>query len=556
MESLIGYLNAINSVMLSVPVLLTLLGTGIVFTFWSGFCQYRSLTHGAFLVSGGLDSADGPGAISHFQALSAALSATVGLGNIAGVAIAVELGGPGAVFWMWLVGFVGMAIKSFEVLLSMLYRNTEDPNNPHGGTMWVAKTGLPERFPALKSISGIVGGLFCIPLLMFAFTGGNMFQAWSVATSTEVYFGVPSWITGVVLAVLVGLVIIGGIKRIGQIASLIVPVMCGIYLLCGIIVIGINYEAVPGMFKLIFTSAFNPTEASGAFMGATFGVAFIFGMKRALFSSEAGLGSAPIAHSAVRTKEPATEGVVAGLEPFVDTIVVCTITALVILISGVWNRAPSSTWENTPVMQQVDGGYVPAVNTIASTEEMRSGDTVFALADIRSAAGDTRVARIYGELESAGPELVEITWFPEEIAANEAISLREPGVFKDYPGAAMTARAFDLGVEGMGRYMVTIAIMMFALSTIITWSYYGEQGWVYMTGGRGVIIYKMIWCVVIVIPCLGFIRRITEIDTISTVALGFMMAVNLPLMWLMGSRAMAAWKDYFRRFNAGEIKEV
>ncbi|MEN8718783.1 MAG: amino acid carrier protein, partial [Oceanococcaceae bacterium] len=321
MDSFIALLERINAVMLSVPVLLALLATGVLFTVWSGFCQYRSLTHGVGLVSGRWQSGDGPGAISHFQALAAALSATVGLGNIAGVAIAVELGGPGAVFWMWMVGLAGMAIKTFEVTLSMLYRNTSDPANPHGGTMWVARNGLREISPLLGKLGPLIGGLFCLPLILFAVTGGNMFQAWSVATNTEIYFGVPMWITGLLLAAVVGMVILGGIRRIGQIAGTIVPFMCGIYILCGLGVILYNASDLPAVFRLIFTSAFNPAEASGAFMGAGVGTAFIFGMKRALFSSEAGLGSAPIAHSAVKTKEPVTEGVVAGLEPFVDTLV-------------------------------------------------------------------------------------------------------------------------------------------------------------------------------------------------------------------------------------------
>lgn len=554
MDSFIALLDRINAVMLSVPVLLALLGTGVLFTFWSGFCQYRSLTHGVGLVSGKWQSGKGPGAISHFQALSAALSATVGLGNIAGVAIAVELGGPGAVFWMWVVGFAGMAVKSFEVTLSMLYRNTDDQTNPHGGTMWVARNGLPQAFPGIGRWGGFIGGLFTLPLILFAVTGGNMFQAWSVATNTEVYFGVPTWVTGVILAVAVGMVILGGIRRIGQIAGMVVPFMCGLYLLCGIGVIIMNAEAIPGVFKLIFYSAFNPTDASGAFMGASVGTAFIFGMKRALFSSEAGLGSAPIAHSAVKTSEPATEGVVAGLEPFIDTIVVCTITALVILSSGAWNRAPTAQWQHAPAIEaNASGMFAPTKEVIPSTT-LRAGDTVFVLA---SDASSEWIRRIYGEVQSVTDGQARIVWSgitPPDSA--HALQLAEPGVFKDYPGAALTAFAFDSAVNGLGRWMVSITIMLFALSTIITWSYYGEQGWVYLTGGRAVTLYRVIWCALIIVPCLGFIKRITEVDTISTVALGFMMAVNLPLLWALGSRGIAAWKDYFRRLDAGEITEV
>jgi len=556
MDAFIGLLERINAVMLSVPVLLALLATGVLFTFWSGFCQYRSLTHGVGLVSGKWQSGKGPGAISHFQALAAALSATVGLGNIAGVAIAVELGGPGAVFWMWLVGFAGMAVKTFEVTLSMLYRNTDDNSNPHGGTMWVAKNGLTQAFPGIGKLGGVIGGLFCLPLILFAITGGNMFQAWSVATNTEVYFGIPTWATGIALSIAVGAVILGGIQRIGQIAGMIVPFMCGIYVLCGIGVIIANYEAIPGVFRLIFSSAFNPTEATGAFMGAGVGTAFIFGMKRALFSSEAGLGSAPIAHSAVKTREPVTEGVVAGLEPFIDTIVVCTITALVILSTGAWNRPADAQWPSAPRMVVTENGsYAPARDTIPAGD-LDAGDTVFTRVEVVISDTESKTARVYAEVASVQNGVAELNWTP--LSAQNALTVtgQATGVFRDYPGAALTAFAFDSAFDGLGRYMVSLAIMLFALSTIITWSYYGEQGWVYLTGGRAVTLYRIIWCLLIIVPCLGFVKRITEIDTISTVALGFMMAVNLPLLWIMGSRGVAAWKDYFRRLDSGEITEV
>lgn len=556
MDSFIGLLDRINAVMLSVPVLLALLATGVLFTFWSGFCQYRSLTHGVGLVSGKWQSGKGPGAISHFQALAAALSATVGLGNIAGVAIAVELGGPGAVFWMWLVGLAGMAVKTFEVTLSMLYRNTDDSSNPHGGTMWVARNGLAQAFPGIGKLGGLIGGLFCLPLILFAVTGGNMFQAWSVATNTEVYFGIPAWATGVALAVAVGMVILGGIQRIGQIAGMIVPFMCGLYVLCGIGVIIANFETIPGVFRLIFTSAFSPTEASGAFMGAGVGTAFIFGMKRALFSSEAGLGSAPIAHSAVKTGEPVTEGVVAGLEPFIDTLVVCTITALVILSTGAWNRPADAQWPQAPKMVvTADGSYEPIRNTIAAGE-LEAGDTVFTRVKVVITDDQFKAARIYADVTSVHDGMAELKWAPLSPGKVLTVMGDSDGVFKDYPGAALTAYAFDSAFDGLGRYMVSLTIMLFALSTIITWSYYGEQGWVYLTGGRAVTLYRVIWCLLIVVPCLGFVKRITDIDTISTVALGFMMAVNLPLLWIMGSRGVAAWKDYFRRLDSGEITEV
>ena len=244
----------------------------MVFTIWSRFSQYTALTHGFHVVRGKYDDPDDPGAISHFQALSAALSATVGLGNIGGVAIAIALGGPGAIFWMWIVGIFGMSIKLTEVTLSMLYRNTDDPENPLGGPMW-----SPVRACDDESEAGPVGQLrrraFCVTLLIASITGGNMFQAWNVGEITEVYFGIPSIAAGVVLAILVGLVIIGGIKRIGAVAGRLVPFMCVMYLLGGTIVLIANAGEIPAILLLIFQSAFLPQEMTGAFIGGTVGYA-------------------------------------------------------------------------------------------------------------------------------------------------------------------------------------------------------------------------------------------------------------------------------------------
>ncbi|HRP62184.1 MAG TPA: amino acid carrier protein, partial [Phycisphaerales bacterium] len=309
MDILNVILGGINSILWHNYVLYIVLGTGVLFTIWSAFSQYRALTHGSSVIRGKYDDKNDPGAINHFQALSTALSATVGLGNIGGVALAIALGGPGAVFWMWIIGIFGMALKTTEVTLSMLYRNTDDPENPHGGPMWVAKEGFKRL--GFAGLGTVVGGIFCITLIISAITGGNMFQAWNVAEITATYFPtVPKPFVGILLAVIVGAVIIGGIKRIGAVAGRLVPFMCGLYLLAAILVVVMNLGEVPNMLRLIFTSAFSTAEAGGAFLGGTAGFAFLWGMKRALFSSEAGQGSAPIAHSAAKTDEPVREGVV------------------------------------------------------------------------------------------------------------------------------------------------------------------------------------------------------------------------------------------------------
>ena len=351
-----GLLATLNAFLWHEYVLYAIVATGLVFTIWSGFSQYRALTHGSMVLRGVYDDPDDPGAINHFQAMSAALSATVGLGNIGGVALAIALGGPGAMFWMWVIAFLGMSIKLTEVTMSMLYRNTDDPDNPHGGPMWVAAKALERR--GMPGLGKTLGSIFCVCLLVSTATGGNMFQAWNVGELTEEYFSVPSWITGIVLAVIVGAVIIGGIKRIGKVTGTLVPLMVALYLAAGSYVLAVHIGEIPGMLVLIVKSAFMPTEAGGAFIGGTAASAFLFGLKRAVFSNEAGQGSSPIAHSAAKTDEPVREGIVAGLEPFIDTIVVCTFTALIILSTGIWNRAPDVPLEPLPVATQTDAGWL------------------------------------------------------------------------------------------------------------------------------------------------------------------------------------------------------
>ena len=363
------FLTLVNAILWHEFVLYIMVFTGLTFTIWSGFSQYRALTHGVGVIRGRYDDPDDPGAINHFQALSTALSATVGLGNIGGVAIAISLGGPGAIFWMWVIGFLGMATKLTEVTLSMLYRNTEDPGNPHGGPMYVISRGLPWRFPSIGFIGKALGGLFCITCLIMAATGGNMFQAWNVGTITEEYFKVPSIASGIMLAVIVGMVIIGGIKRIGAVTGRLVPIMVVLYLLAAFYVLVVNYAEIPGMFVLIFKGAFSTLDASGAFIGGTMGYAFLFGMKRAIFSNEAGQGTSPIAHSAAKTREPVREGIVAGLEPFVDTIVVCTLTALVILSTGVWQRGAEAVLLEEPQVQQTsEGDWTLAMSRVSERD--------------------------------------------------------------------------------------------------------------------------------------------------------------------------------------------
>lgn len=562
MDTFIAGLDGVNGVLWHDYVLYVLLGVGVLFTFWSGFGQYRALTHGSQVIRGKYDRGGDPGAINHFQALSAALSATVGLGNIAGVAIAIAIGGPGAVFWMWVVGLVGMALKLTEVTQSMLYRNTDDPDNPHGGPMWVCKKGFADIAPWLAPFGTLIGGIFCVTLLVSTVTGGNMFQAWNVADITHAYFGVPKVFSGIVMALLVGLVIIGGIKRIGTVAGRLVPFMCLMYVLAGLYVLLTNLDRVPEMFRLIFTEAFTPTEAAGAFIGGTAGFGFLKGMQRALFSNEAGQGSAPIAHSAAKTDEPVREGVVAGLEPFIDTLCVCTITAVVILLSGVWNRDPAL--ELLRPLQIVSTGapneWTAEDSPIAIHDEQEAehqmfpGTEVFTVvsAHVNPSTGQDR-HRLNGNLKRGADGEWRVEWreMTSEVQPTPAIA----GVFFDFKGATLTAKAYDKALPGLGYWLVPATAWLFAISTMISWSYYGEQGIVFLLGLRFVMFYRFAYCMLILVAAWpNLIATQHELDVISTLGTGVMLWANIPIMLLFGPIAMRTYHTYMRRLKAGEFK--
>ena len=603
MDRFNAVLESINGVIWADWVLYTVLAVGLLFTLWSGICQYRALTHGVAVTAGKYDEPDDPGAISHFQALSAALSATVGLGNIGGVAIAIAIGGPGAVFWMWMVGLAGMALKSTEVTQSMLFRNTDDPDNPHGGPMFVAAAGM-KRW-GLGAVGQFIGVLFCLTLLTSAVTGGNMFQAWNVGDITREAMNMPEWVTGLALATLVAMVIIGGIKRIGSVAGVLVPFMCVLYVIIALVVLAFNLGAIPEVIGLIFTTAFSPSEAGGAFIGGAAGTAFLWGMKRALFSSEAGQGSSPIAHSAAQTGEPVSEGVVAGLEPFIDTMVVCTLTALVILCTGALTRGDGvdgadGVFAAPPTMalhEWTDEGSThrawtlgtPETFTIDESEQTygrtelpdrteegealggpwRNHDSVFAIAEggtVNEATAANRVMLtgtvILPEESSSTPyirwDLIPTTdgevshW--NGLIGGEHPTLVEPVLYEDYKGATLTAHAINRQFPGVGTWLILIASWLFAVSTMISWSYYGEQGIVFLLGDWAVGLYKMVYCALIVVATTGIVTTTKEIGNLSDLGTGVMLWVNIPIMLIFGATAMTAWHGYFKRIKSGEIK--
>ena len=551
-----NFLGVLNDILWHDSVLFVVLGTGILFTIWSRFSQFRAMTHGWAVIRGRYDDPNDPGAINHFQALSAALSATVGLGNIGGVALAIALGGPGAVFWMWVVGMLGMSVKLTEVTLSMLYRNTDDPDDPHGGPMWVVSKGLRRHGPRLGMFGSVIGGIFCVTLLISATTGGNMFQAWNVGQITQTYFGIPSVACGIILAVVVGSVIIGGIKRIGAVAGRLVPTMCALYLLAGSYVLIVNAQELPGIIVLIFQSAFAPTEAAGAFIGGTAAYAFLFGMKRALFSNEAGQGSAPIAHSAVKTDEPAREGVVAGLEPFIDTLVVCTFTALVILSTGIWNRPAEVIYAQPPAAVQLEQGAwsfetLEAPRLPRAAGDWVPGQNVFMIieAHANEQSGNNR-HRLDGRVVATNDTIV-IEW--NTVNTTVQPTLVDGGIHFTYVGATLTAKAFDTVQDGLGKWLVTIAAWLFAVSTMISWAYYGEQGMIYLLGKRSVLPYKLVYCSLIIVATLGFIETDAQLDNLTGIGTGVMLIANIPIMLLLGHQAMRAYHDYIRRLKNGQL---
>lgn len=546
-----------------------MLGVGLLFTVWSKFIQYRALTHGVRVARGDYAEPTGPGAITHFQALSAALSGTVGLGNIGGVALAIALGGPGALFWMWITGFLGMAIKSVEVTLAMMYRDTSDPDNPHGGAMWVIRRGIGDKYGGIwRPIAWWAGAFFCGTLMISTFTGGNMFQAWNVGNITQQYFGVPSYYSGIILAVATAAVILGGIRRIGEFTGFLAPFMCGLYLLAGIAVLALQAANIPGMLVQVVRCAFSPTDATGAFLGASAWFCMQTGLRRALFSNEAGQGTSPMAHSAARTKEPVSEGCVAGLEPFIDTCLVCTLTALVILSTNTWNREEDGFVAQAVVLAP-DGRSVEkapefagALDLAPGQDPLKAGDYIFLVAEDVADPGKqrakvrARVGAADSESKSLRLDWEKVGWSRGEPQDPQLLKFDgRVAFYREFTGAALTGLAFDRAIPGLGKYLVTLVCWLFAYSTLITWSYYGENGIVYLFGSRFVVPYRIVFCLGTVFATLpGFIKNDNELGYLSDLGTGAMLFANVPIIVLMAPRAMAAFRDYFRRLDSGAIR--
>jgi AGCS family alanine or glycine:cation symporter len=453
-ETINHFLGVAVGYVWGLPLVLLLVGTGIYLTIAMGFPQVRGFMHAIRVVRGKYDNPNDPGEISHFQALTTALSATVGLGNIAGVAVAISIGGPGAAFWMILTGVLGMATKFSECSIALMYRHVDEKNVVHGGGMHYIERGLGKAWKPMAIF-------FAFACMAASFGAANMFQTNQVASIFKDRFSVDPLVTGVVISLLTGAVIIGGIKRIGKVTAVLVPVMGGIYLAGGFLVVIINIHKVPEVISSILYYAFNDLEkgAFGALQGIALREIIVQGVRRACFSNEAGLGSSPIAHSAAATKEPVREGTVALLEPFVDTVVICTMTAFVILLSGAWVQ---------------------------------------------------------------------------------------PGL----TGVELTAVAFDSAIPGFGGIFVPIAVFLFAYSTLLSWSYYGEMAVDYLFGPKGLLPYKLAFCVAAVI---GAVWSIDPILNFSDIMLGMMAIPNLIAVLLLSPKLRIEVKSYFARLKRHEF---
>jgi AGCS family alanine or glycine:cation symporter len=491
-----------------------LLGTGIFFTLYLGLPQIRYFRHAIRIVKGKYDRAEDIGDTSHFQALTTALSGTVGTGNIAGVALAIHLGGPAALFWMLVTAMLGMTTKFVEVTISHKYRDILPDGTISGGPMYYMKKRLniTTRKGKIIRTGAVLGAFFAFATILSSFGTGSLPQINSISESMFTSFGINHTLTGGILAVLLGLVIIGGIKRIAKVTSTLVPVMALIYFLGAIAVIATNYQHIGPAIGAIFTEAFTGSAAVGGFLGAGFAFTFNKGVNRGLFSNEAGQGSAPIAHSAARAQEPVSEGMVAILEPFIDTIIICSLTGLVLLTSGVWNEKIENRFQQAD-LKILDGtfqednahdrrllskGFSKDTTLALFTGPLQVEDGTIVTGGItlihaESLAEDVVVTQGDERYTGTIPVVDGVVQFSDMDGDNEPIYFNGRSLIHS---AALTTEAFKRSFLGnWGQYIVSIGLLLFAFSTAISWSYYGGRAVTYLFGTRYVIIYRLIYVV-------------------------------------------------------------
>ena len=548
-------MNAVENVLESLDSVLgaawyfpfVLLGVGVFFTFYLGFPQIRYFNEAWRVLLGRRTRPDAEGDTSHFQALTTALSGTVGTGNIGGVAFAIFLGGPAALFWMWATAFLGMTTKFVEVTISHKYRIKDENGQIAGGPMYYMERGLHMKWLAIA---------FAAFTVISALGSGNLPQSNSLAAGVEASFGVPTWMTGLVLALLLGAVIIGGIRRIAAVTSKIVPFMGGLYTLGAFAVIASNIENVVPSFMSVFQSAFTGSAAAGGFLGASFAYAFNKGVNRGLFSNEAGQGSAPIAHAAARADEPASEGMVSLLEPFIDTLIICTLTGLVILSSGVWMEKFENDFQRFDT-EFVEGEYLETnpehvtllfrhldlnppsddpVRSLNATLSVSAGSIVSPPSTVlhnRSIALDVVIER-------AG---MPYTGVAQVIAGKLQgdFNVRGKSLLHSVP---LTTEAFKRSFLGdYGQYIVSVGLVLFAFSTAIAWSYYGDRAMTYLFGAKSVTPYRVVYVGSFFIAA---IVDTTLVWLISAVTLALMALPNLFGIVLLRKEMKSSIDDYWQ----------
>ncbi len=451
MEFISSFISGYNEYVGTYLIMILLVPTGIYFAFRLNFLHVTQFIHSIKIISGKYDDPNEVGDVTHFRALTTALSATIGTGNIVGVALAIYWGGPGAIFWMWITGFFGMILKFAECTLSMIYRKVHEDGTVSGGPMYYIEIALKEKLGPFAKILAVI---FACATVFCSMGTGNMAQTNSMGHAMLTNYGIPTWISALVISTLIFLVIVGGIKRISSVTSKLVPFMAIFYVISAVTILALNIQFIPNAFSIIFHDAFTGTAATGGFIGSTFLYAARFGIARGLFSNEAGQGSAAIAHAAAKTKYPVREGLVASVGPLIDTLIICTITALVILVTDSWN-----------------------------------------------------------------------------IGAK---------------GVGMTINAFSvglapLGLSFLGKHIIAIGLFLFALSTAISWSYYGDRAVGYLVGKKGIKPYRIIYCL---FAALGAIWGLDLVWSITDMVITFMTIPNLIALLLLSPVIVSESRRY------------
>lgn len=528
---------------------LLLLGTGLFFTLYLRFPQIRYFRHALKVVSGKYDNKHDEGDTSHFQSLATALSGTVGTGNIAGVALAVHLGGPGALFWMFITAFLGMTTKMVEVTLSHKYRETTEKGSISGGPMYYMKNRLHMRWLAV---------IFALATISSSFGTGSLPQINSISNAMFSSFNIPLYISGAILSVLLGLIIIGGITRIAKVTEKLVPFMAVFYFLGSLSVIFYNYDNIIPSLGMLFHDILNGSSAAGGFLGASVSLAFNRGVNRGLFSNEAGQGSAAIAHAAAKTKEPVSEGMVALLEPFIDTIIICMLTGLVLISSGTWAEKYENQFQQTDMFLLANKYNEENADDKLAVAKHITGDKLLPLYEgkitIVKGQIETPVTLLHSRsfaddvLFKQGKEL-----FSGELTVkNGKISLP---IIKSHPitvqgksllhSAPLSTEAFKKGFFGdWGQYIIPFSLLMFAFSTAISWSYYGDRAVTYLWGSKYVRTYHVIYVI-------GFFfasfTDTTIIWIFSGVSIALMTLPNLLGILLLHKEVKTSVDEYWKK---------